>query len=83
MWVEIAIFSIGALDQLTQRLSEWGSLPIAAGESNDERTQSFVALTKDTKNSHYKVIKKIGKGGMGDVYLAPDTKLDRKEIIED
>ena len=32
--------------------------------------------------AHYRIISKIGAGGMGEVYLAQDTKLDRKVAIK-
>jgi serine/threonine protein kinase len=51
-------------------------------EREDDGTQTHVVPTKGTIVGHYWITEKIGAGGMGEVFLARDTRSDRKVALK-
>ena len=51
-------------------------------QPDDDTTRTYVPLTAGTMVSHHRIVERIGAGGMGEVYLAEDTKLHRKVALK-
>ena len=50
--------------------------------ADDDLNQTHIGLSQGTMVEHVLIVDKIGAGGMGEVYLAEDTKLDRKVALK-
>lgn len=53
-----------------------------AEENNNGGGKVYPDMKSGTQIDHYRIVDKIGAGGMGDLYLAEDLRLNRKVVIK-
>lgn len=55
---------------------------MAEDRPDNDKTRTHTPLSAGMMVTHFKIIERVGAGGMGEVYLAEDTKLNRRVALK-